>query len=871
MRITIVFAMVILLPYMTYAQYKGKLTGVVADAVNSQPLDGATISVMDSTTGIYFMHAVSNSKGEFTVTALPMDTVLQVIITFTGYHDTTAIIRISSKTKINNSGTWKMIAGDELEAVTVTARKAPFVIKKDTLEFNATAFTSLPTDMVQDLLRKLPGVAVDMQGNVTVNGQKVDKIKVDGRDFFNPNIKTALENLPGAIIEKVQVTPSKDDAQANTSLINSPDRNLTINLQLKKANKKGKFGHIGAAYGTQYLYQGDVMLNLFNEGRRYSAKASANKGNQGGYLGQGVTWGLNANEEIGKKIELDANYQGGTNEQRGTSGTERQNILPDSSFLYKNISANRNGTDEHRVNSNINIEFDTLQRMNIRPELAWWRNTNNLDNNAVSTTMDGELINSQRNLQRNSTQTTRFSNSANYSKSSRDRNTNISVSWNFNSETGKGTFLNRSENSFGNKTDSVNQHGDSRDNRIGNNAGIGISQTLFKSLRTSVYYGISQSTSRNIKNVYNTDNKLDTNFSIDNRSRMISQSPNASIGYSNEKIAVELAAGWTFVKQENNIINKDTVIRIDQKNFTPTISTQWTFAKGSSLTGQYSVGSSAPSADQLAPVPDNRNPLYITKGNPNLKTSFQHNVNAELQYYSPDLRWFGNMRGGGTFIEQPIVSDNYFDDSGRQVSTWRNAASSRSVSLNMTVGRSVKVGEWNWQITVEADMRNSEELGYINAQLNKVNNTQVSPRINMNMNYATKIFMSARAEIQNNKTTYSLSNINNIKYDNKNVTVNCTWAPMQKLQISIGASYYYNAQLPKEFQRSQTLVNGSVNYYLLKNNKLSVGVAVNDILNNGVTTTRTITPTAIETTQVNVVRRYALFTAQYRISEFGGR
>jgi hypothetical protein len=870
MRTCIILAMAMLWPFMIHAQYKGKFTGKIVDAKDKQVLEGATVSVLDSAAGIYIKHAVSNAKGEFTVTSLPMDTALQVIITFTGYRDTTAMLRISSKTKINATGTWTMTAGNELESVTVTARKAPFVVKKDTLEFDATAFKTLPSDMVQDLLRKLPGVAVDAAGNVTVNGRKVDKIQVDGRDFFNPNIKTALENLPGAIIEKVQVTPSKDDAQANTSMITSPDRNLTINLQLKKANKKGKFGDAGAAYGTQQLYQGDVMLNTFNEGHRYSARANVNKGNQGGYLSQRAGWGLNINEEFGKKIKWDANYQGSTNDRNGTSARERQNILPDSSFLYNTIAATRSGSDEHQVNTNINIKFDTLQRLNIRPELSWSKNVNDNDNNAVSTTMVGELINRQKNLQRNSTQTTRLNNSANYSKTSRDRNTNISLSWSFGSETAKGTFLNQSENTFGSKTDTVHQQGDSHDDRFSNNAGIGVTQKIFKSFRTSVYYGFAQSMSRNIKNVYNADHRLDSSFSIDNRNTMMSQSPNVSIGYSNKKIAVEVAAGWTFVKQQNNVINKDTVISIDQKTFTPTLSTQWNFAKSSSLTGQYSVGSSAPSPDQLAPVPDNSNPLYITKGNPNLKTSFYHNANVALQYYSPDLRWFANMRGGGTFVDQPIVSDNYFDDSGRQVSTWRNAATRRSLSLNMTIGRSIKVGEWNWQITIEADIRNSDEPGYINTHLNKVSNTQLSPKISMNMNYATTFFMSAHAEFQHNQTMYSLSNVNNITYDNKNATFNCTWAPTKKIQISPGVSYYYNAQMPKEFQRSQTLLNASVNYYMLKANKLSIGVAVNDILNNGVTTSRSITPTAIETTQVNVVRRYAFFTARYHLSQFGG-
>jgi hypothetical protein len=96
-----------------------------------------------------------------------------------------------------------------------------------------------------------------------------------------------------------------------------------------------------------------------------------------------------------------------------------------------------------------------------------------------------------------------------------------------------------------------------------------------------------------------------------------------------------------------------------------------------------------------------------------------------------------------------------------------------------------------------------------------------------------------------------------------------TIKPIKKLQIGPSVRYFYNAQLPKEFQRSQTLLNANVSYFLMKSNKLAVGIMVNDILNKGVTTTRTVTPTSIETSQVNTVRRYGLFTLSYRLSRFG--
>jgi hypothetical protein len=871
MRTRLILAMAMLWPFIIHAQYKGKITGKIVDAKDKQVLEGATVSVLDSAAGIYIKHAVSNAKGEFTVTSLPFDTTLQVIVSFTGYRDSSAMIRIRQKNKILDIGTWKLVAGDELEAVTVTARRPPFVVKKDTLEFNATAFKTLPTDMVQDLLRKLPGVVVDLDGNVTVNGQRVDKIQVDGRDFFNPNIKTALENLPGAIIEKVQVTPSKEKAQAETSLITPADKGVTINLQLKKANRKGSFGHVGAGYGTQQLYQGDAFMNYFSQGNRLSAKLGARKGNQGGYLGQQTSWGVNANQMIGKKITMDASYQGSDNRSQGTTSTERLNILPDSSFLVNNQAASFNRNQEHQLNANVDVNIDTLQRLNIRAALAYTDNTGDMNNQSVSTTTEnGELINSQVSRQQNNTQRTAVNHSASYYKSSRDRRTSFSVNWNMNLEQERGTLNNQSLNQFSMATDTINQYGNTLSNRLGNNFSIVLNQKIGKHFMAIAQYGFSQNDERLSKYIFDKGAGLDSTVSNVNRNSVTGHSPNMRVGYAGKKLTVELGAGWNFVQQENEFVWKDSSLKFNQKNFTPFLNSAWRFAKQSSLAFEYSVYAQPPAAQQLTPVVDNTNPLAIIVGNPDLQSSFTQNMNITLQWYSPDLRWFGNARGGGTFNDQPIVMDSRFDDSGRQVTTWRNAASGKNLSLNVTLGRSVRVGEWNWQFNVEGRMTHSDDPGFINGELNKVRNIQINPGMRVNMNYGTILSMNLEANISSYHTSYMVSKVNDLKYDNKQVQFNCNWMPIKKLQIAPGISYYFNAQLPKEFQRSQTLLNASVNYFFLKSNKLALGISVNDILNKGVTTTRQVTPTSIVTSQVNTVRRFGFFTARYRLSRFGG-
>src|SRR6185369_74201 len=158
----------------------------------------------------------------------------------------------------------------------------PVVVKKDTIEFNASSFKTLPTALVEDLLRKLPGVQVDADGNIMANGKKVNRILVDGKAFFGDDPKMATKNLPANVIEKVQVTEDKDEAARNT------DGDLTnigqvINLTLKKGIKKGWFGKAYGGIGTKDRYEIGGIANVYRDTMQLSLLAFSNNVNLSGF------------------------------------------------------------------------------------------------------------------------------------------------------------------------------------------------------------------------------------------------------------------------------------------------------------------------------------------------------------------------------------------------------------------------------------------------------------------------------------------------------------------------------------------------------------------------------------------------------------
>ena len=152
----------------------------------------------------------------------------------------------------------------------------------DTIQYNAGSFKTQPNASVEDLLKKLPGVKVDKDGTVKAQGEKVQKVLVDGKEFFGNDPKMATKNLPADAIDKVQVYDKLSD-QAQMTGFDDGNSEKTINLKLKKDKKKGAFGKVNAGAGTDDRYQGKFNVNSFKGARQMSVIGMANNTNAEGF------------------------------------------------------------------------------------------------------------------------------------------------------------------------------------------------------------------------------------------------------------------------------------------------------------------------------------------------------------------------------------------------------------------------------------------------------------------------------------------------------------------------------------------------------------------------------------------------------------
>jgi hypothetical protein len=195
----------------------------------------------------------------------------------------------------------------------VTVQVAAIVVKEDTIEYNASSFKVKEGAVVEDLLKKLPGIQVDKDGNVTAQGKAVTRVKVNGKDFFGGDVKTATKELPANIVDKIQIIDDYGD-QATVSGIKDGDPDKVMNIQIKKDKNKGFFGRATAGYGTQDRYQASFNGNYFNNNRQISVIGNSNNTNTSLFnFGGGGNRGATSMMRQGMGVISDMGGMGGMN------------------------------------------------------------------------------------------------------------------------------------------------------------------------------------------------------------------------------------------------------------------------------------------------------------------------------------------------------------------------------------------------------------------------------------------------------------------------------------------------------------------------------------------------------------------------------
>ncbi|TAH05636.1 MAG: hypothetical protein EAZ16_01650 [Sphingobacteriales bacterium] len=412
-------------------QNSGSIKGRLADTASKQVLSEATISVIDIKDSSTVAYTVSDTKAAFEIQGLERGD-FRLIISFQGYEPIKKEFTLSAEKPSADFGTFYMKRASTLLAEVIVERP-PVMIKKDTVEFNAGSFKTKPNATAEDLLKKLPGVQVEKDGTVKAQGEQIQKVYVDGKEFFGTDPKLATKNITADMVESVQVYDDMSD-QARFTKIDDGSRQKTINIKLKKDKKKGYFGRATVGAGSDGRYENSLSFNRFNGNSQLSFLAGLNNTNKQGFSfsdvismmggfgsrnttgggggggmqviggnrgggglsipgvgtgSNGITrsWnaGVNYRNSFGTKVEMSGSYFYSNTSTETRQNNFRQSFFQNDSLTFTNQDKfSKNDNENHRFNLRVEYKIDSMNSILYTPSFTI-QNSESFSNDTSST------------------------------------------------------------------------------------------------------------------------------------------------------------------------------------------------------------------------------------------------------------------------------------------------------------------------------------------------------------------------------------------------------------------------------------------------------------------------------------------------------
>ena len=405
------------------------INGMVIDSVLKKPLNSATISLANAKDSSLLSFTRSEEDGYFEVKNVKAGKYL-LSISYIGYEHLWLSLTVGANAKVDLGNIYLMDAS-KMTTVTVTARRPPVVINNDTVEFNSENFKTVPNAVVEDLLKKMPGIEVDKSGAITVNGKTVTKVFVNGKEMFTGDPKMATKNLAADAIDKIQVYDRKSD-QAMFTGIDDGSEETAINLKMKKDRNNSTFGKLSAGGGTPERFDASGNVNRFNNDMQFSVIGAANNTNRqgfsngdissfsgaggGGRGGGGVTISFNgggggtdnnaqgiattlstgvnySNVFNDKKTDFNANLAVSDVERNNNSKSFTQNLTPGNSFNRSSVSNSTTDNQQQKFGSVIDHKVSESFSFKFTPNITRQHNTSVSNSETITSLTDGTITN----------------------------------------------------------------------------------------------------------------------------------------------------------------------------------------------------------------------------------------------------------------------------------------------------------------------------------------------------------------------------------------------------------------------------------------------------------------------------------------------
>ncbi len=825
-----------------------KITGTVVDSLSEQPLDATTIYAESPRDSSLIAYTISGGDGFFELEDRANLKQLNLFFSFTGYK--TLRMKVDLKPLIKLGTVQMEQQAQELQGVNVVGERVPITVKKDTMEFNADSFKTRPDATVEEVLKKLPGVQVDSDGKITVNGKEVNKVLVNGQVFFSNDPKVATKSLPKEVIDKIQITDTKTKAQEFTGE-EGDGENKTINLTIKKDKNKGYIGRMAAGYGTDDRYQVNGLLNYFNDKERISAIASSNNINnsgfsfdeiydmvgntRGGYdgareaglinnFGNGITTSSNlgasyANAEKGE-YEIDGNYFFGYSDSFNDQKTSRENILPDRRYFSENESNFRGSTNSNRGAANLEFDIDSTLRISVEPSMSVNRTDSRRSNTSSTTSEEGELINrndrtrTEDGFQRN------FSNRFNLIKKFDTLGRFVSFTFsNTNTENNSTSNLNSLREVFGDNPDEqlLDQLSDISDKRNSYQLEVDYRQPLMEKWFLDLGYEYTNDDRDNSKAVMDFDmadngyTSFNDALSSDFNFKSLQHTPSLGIRRRGEKLSVRFGAYYTFTHLNNRDFLQNTSFSRSYKNMLFRGRLRYTLGKNKRFYIRYSKRLDLPSLNQLQPVPNVNDPLNVVIGNPDLSPEVDHGFSFNYNDYNWKERT-GIYVYSNIDIERNRVSAvSTTDENFLRTTRFTNVDGNYNGYAGFGYSKEIKKDSlFSAKFNLRPGLNFGRQVSFTNGVELKAKSFDVSPNFSTTLNYREWVEFEPGYGISFNSTKYNLTTIEDVKYTSQNLNLRLTTYWPENLVFGNDIRYTYNGNVGPGFRKDALFWNMSL-------------------------------------------------------------
>ncbi|WP_425077268.1 outer membrane beta-barrel protein [Psychroserpens sp. S379A] len=891
-----------------------KIQGKLLSESDQLPLESATIYLERVKDSSLVTYTISDKEGGFKIEDKTYDKSLNLTISYIGFQPFTKEIQIDKA--LINLGVIKLRVSNQLDEVVIKSR-VPITIKKDTLEFNVKSFKTKKDANVEDLLKQLPGVEVDEQGKITVNGKEVNKILVNGKPFFGNDPTITTRNLTKDIIEKIQVVDTKTKSEALTGEKGSQE-NKTINLTIKEENNKGVFGRLSAGAGTDERYEFAGMLNRFNNDRRMSVLVGGNNINSPGFSfgeiskmfgrsgsssfssngsfsidgrsfggGEGITTsrnvGANYADVINKKNDLSADYFHSSSQSDNASSSQRETTLSDSRFFSNSNSNTINETNSHSVNMEYDIKIDSTFVINIEPSFRYSKTINR--SARYNETLDEErTLTNQSNVDTDIERFGKtFTNDLTITKKFGNRGAFVRFGIeNEITNTESDDFLNSTTQIFGDNPELIQRkqltdgNGKSTvfESEVKYRYPI-VAKKLFLDFEYNYRKAIDQDvrSTFDFDDVTNTYNQFNTTLSTDFEYVNIEQIPAISLRFNDEKWYASIGADYVLRTLENtDLLRPEFNIKQDFEALQLSGYVNYRFSEKSSIYSGYRLRNRPPTLRQLQAFEDVSNPLNTVVGNPNLQPTDNHRLYVGFNSYDFQKR-------SGLFFyvsidaqDDDVVSKTTIDpESLKRTTTYANVNGNYRASFSTSYSKNIKLDSIRkLRVRLGVWANKSRNINFNNDVQYASETTSFTPNVGLEFTWK-KIFdikPSYRLNITNN--TFDIDAFEDREFLNHNLSIKTTTYLPKRFEWINDIRYNYNPNVADGFQKSAWFWNTSLAYSMLKD-KAALTLKVYDLLNQNTNARRRATSDYIEDLQSTVLQQYFMLSFSWKFNSLGSK